>query len=125
MRARTKEHVLIWIIIILLLVQSTFALALWRVAGRAHFLILPDIGRPREEQRQKTFERKAVNTSARSGRLWGNEATGRACLGVSVPGHPLDEFPAPPNAGLLVLGHNSTAGVPMSPAVTAVLGRAA
>lgn len=119
MQSRSRESLLLWIILLLLLVQTAYALALWRLAGRAHFMIFPDVGRPRSEQPQKTFERREVppgiNPSARVGQPWGNN--GRARDRSRAPGH--NSAAVSPAA---VLGPGSTAGVAMSPAVTAVRG---
>lgn len=122
MQPRHRESLLLWIILLLLLVQTAYALALWRLAGRAHFMIFPDVGRPRSEQPQKTFERREVppgiNPSARVGQSWGNNDQPRDRS--RAPGH--NSAAVSPAAAV---GPGSTAGAAMSPAVTAVHGRAA
>lgn len=63
MRPRTKEHLLVAIILGLLITLVIFAAALFRATGRAHFLIVPNLS-PQERSKSKAV---FLNQSAKYG----------------------------------------------------------
>ncbi len=105
MTKRAKEQLLIWIIVVLLFTLATCALALWRFAGNAHFLIVPQLGKPKEKTpaAQKLYfdrDREAVTVIAlgRSAR-WGNKESRSPTADWGVGrGQPLSPSSAAPES---------------------------
>jgi len=59
MRPRFKERLLVAIVAALLITLVLFAAALFRAAGRAHFLIVPNLSAPKERVKTLYFEPSA------------------------------------------------------------------